>query len=65
MQESNKLSEQAEKEFCKIAKNTICQIIICADKHNLNRDNCIEYFTGIFNFISNTGTFKEFEIKED
>lgn len=62
--ENNELPEEVEKDIKAIFKSTLYQVISCADKYNLDRDDCINYFTDILEFINSIATFKDFKIDE-
>lgn len=50
-------------DFNEIISDTLDRLIIYADEHNIDRDNFIEYFCGIFSTMASISTFKTYRVK--
>lgn len=48
------------KDFNEIVKNTLNLLIDCADKHNIDRDSFIKYFSAIFGTMADVSTFTNY-----
>ena len=63
--ESARLSEAEHKAFVSdltpIVLNTVRSLVELADKHNLDRDKVMEYFSTLFSTMAEISTFAGFE----
>ncbi len=48
-------------ELNEIIKQTLNDLIDCADKHNIDRDSFIKYFGAVFGVMAEVSTFKCYE----
>ena len=51
------LNDKEYKDFNEIVQNTLNSLIDCADKHNIDRDDFIKYFSAIFGTMAEVSTF--------
>lgn len=51
------LNDREFKDFNEIVQNTLNQLIDCADKHNIDRDSFVKYFSTIFSTMAEVSTF--------
>ena len=54
------LNDKEFKDFNEIVQNTLNSLIDCADKHNIDRDSFIKYFSSVFNIMSEVSTFTNY-----
>lgn len=59
------LSEKEFKDFNEIVQNTLNSLIDCADKHNIDRDSFIKYFSAIFGAMAEVSTFTNYTHKKE
>ena len=55
-----KLNDKEFKDFNEIVQNTLNSLIYCADKHNIDRDDFIKYFSVIFGTMAEVATFTNY-----
>ena len=60
MKESG-LTDKEFKDFNDIVSKTIDELVMCADKHNIDRDSFIKYFAGIFGAMAEISTFSNYK----
>lgn len=48
-------------EMIRITTGTIHELISAADKHNIDRDSAVQYFSDLFSIMSSVSTFEHFE----
>ena len=48
-------------DFNGIVTETINKLIVCADKHNIDRDSFIKYFAAMFSTMAEITTFEHYE----
>ena len=51
------LNDKEFKDFNEIVQNTLSSLIDCADKHNIDRDSFVKYFSAIFGAMADISTF--------
>ena len=51
------LNDKELKDFNDIVQNTLNSLIACADKHNIDRDSFVKYFSAIFSVMAEVSTF--------
>lgn len=56
----DELSDKEFKDFNEIVQNTLNDLIDCADKHNIDRDGFIKYFSAIFGTMAEVSTFANY-----
>ena len=56
MKESG-LTDKEFKDFNEIVSKTIDELVMCADKHNIDRDSFVKYFAVIFGTMAEISTF--------
>lgn len=54
------LNDKELKDFNDIVQNTLSSLIDCADKHNIDRDSFIKYFSAIFCTMTEVSTFTNY-----
>ena len=54
------LNDKELKDFNDIVQNTLSSLIDCADKHNIDRDSFIKYFSSIFSTMAEVSTFTNY-----
>lgn len=54
------LNEKEFKDFNEIVQNTLNALVDCADKHNIDRDSFIKYFSSIFSTMAEVSTFTNY-----
>lgn len=54
------LNDKEFKDFNEIVQNTLNSLIDCADKHNIDRDSFIKYFSAIFGTMAEVSTFTNY-----
>lgn len=54
------LNDKKFKDFNEIVQNTLNSLIDCADKHNIDRDSFIKYFSAIFSTMADVSTFTNY-----
>lgn len=54
------LNDKEFKDFNEIVQNTLNSLIDCADKHNIDRDSLIKYFSAIFGTLAEVSTFTKY-----
>lgn len=54
------LNDKEFKDFNDIVQNTLNSLIDCADKHNIDRDSFIKYFSAIFGTMAEVSTFTNY-----
>jgi hypothetical protein len=54
------LNEKEFKDFNEIVQNILNSLIDCADKHNIDRDSFIKYFSAIFGTMVEVSTFANY-----
>lgn len=57
------LTDKEFDDFNKITGRTINELIACADKHNIDRDSFMKYFSQMFSALVEISTFKNFEME--
>lgn len=55
------LTDKELKDFNEIVSKTINELVMCADKHNIDRDSFIKYFAGIFGAMAEITTFSKYK----
>ena len=58
------MSELNKSEFDdlnEIIKNTLNSLIECADKHNIDRNDFIRYFSSVFGTMAEISTFEKYK----
>lgn len=67
-----KQQELTEKEYSvfsenltPIVTNTLEALIKLADKHNIDRDSVVQYFSDLFKAMSTVATFKGYEVRKN
>lgn len=55
------LTDKEFDDFKKITGRTINELIMYADKHNIDRDSLMKFFSQMFLALVETSTFKNFE----
>lgn len=56
----SELNDREFKDFNEIVQNTLNSLIDCADKHNINRDSFVKYFSTIFSTMAEVSTFTNY-----
>lgn len=56
------LTDKEFKDFNEIVLNTLNSLIDCADKHNIDRDSFIKYFSAIFGTMAEVSTFTNYTV---
>ena len=51
--------------FCVLISETLENIIVAADKHNVDRDNAVQYFASIFKNMAEISTFRNYPTKKE
>ena len=51
------LNDKEFKDFNDIVQNTLNSLIDCADKHNIDRDSFVKYFSAVFCTMAEVSTF--------
>ena len=54
------LNDKEFKDFNDIVQNTLNSLIDCADKHNIDRDSFVKYFSAIFGAMTEVCTFTNY-----
>ena len=54
------LNDKEFKDFNDIVQNTLNSLIDCADKHNIDRDSFVKYFSAIFSATAEVSTFTNY-----
>ena len=54
------LNDAEFKDFNEIVQNTLNLLIVCADKHNIDRDSFIKYFSDVFGAMADVSTFTNY-----
>jgi len=54
------LNDKEFKDFNEIVQNTLNALIDCADKHSIDRDSFIKYFSAIFSTMAEISTFTNY-----
>lgn len=54
------LNDKEFKDFNDIVQNTLNSLIDCADKHNIDRDSFVKYFSAIFSAMVEVSTFTNY-----
>lgn len=54
------LNNKEFKDFNDIVQNTLNSLIACADKHNIDRDSFIKYFSAVFCTMTEVSTFTNY-----
>ena len=54
------LNHKEFKDFNDIVQNTLNSLINCADKHNIDRDSFVKYFSAIFGKMAEVSTFTNY-----
>ena len=54
------LNDKEFKDFNEIVQNTLNSLIDCADKHNIDRDSFIKYFSEIFGILADVSIFTNY-----
>ena len=54
------LNDKELKDFNDIVQNTLSSLIDCADKHNIDRDSFVKYFSAIFGTMAEVSTFANY-----
>ena len=54
------LNDKEFKDFNEIVQNTLNLLIDCADKHNIDRDSFVKYFSAIFGTMAEVSTFTNY-----
>lgn len=49
-------------EMTRIVVGTIYELITAADKHNIDRDSAVQYFSDLFSVMGNVATFEHYEM---
>lgn len=49
-------------EMTRIVVGTIHELITAADKHNIDRDSAVQYFSDLFSVMGNVATFEYYEM---
>lgn len=48
-------------EMARIVTGTIHELVAAADKHNIDRDSAVQYFSDLFSVMVSISTFEHFE----
>lgn len=56
----DELNDKEFKELNEIVQNTLNSLIVCADKHNIDRDSFIKYFSAIFGTMAEVSAFTNY-----
>ena len=56
----DELNDKEFKDFNEIVQNTLNALVDCADKHNIDRDSFIKYFSAIFGTMVEVSTFTNY-----
>lgn len=51
-----------ESEMSRIACGTIHELLTAADKHNIDRDSAVEYFSDLFSTMASVITFEHYKM---
>ena len=54
------LNNKESKDLNEIVKNTLNSLIDCADKHNIDRDSFVKYFSAVFGTVADVSTFTNY-----
>lgn len=54
------LNDKEFKDFNDIVQNTLNSLIDCADKHNIDRDSFVKYFSAVFCTMAEVSTFTNY-----
>lgn len=49
-------------EMSRIVCGTIHELLAAADKHNIDRDSAVEYFSDLFSTMASVTTFEHYEM---
>ena len=56
------LNDKEFKDFNDMVQNTLNSLIVCADKHNIDRDSLVKYFSAIFGTMAEVSAFTNYTI---
>lgn len=59
--ETTGLNKSEVDDLNEIVKNTINSLVDCADKHNIDRDSFIQYFSFLFGTMIEVSTFEHYK----
>lgn len=48
------------KEMVRIVTGTIYELVSAADRHNIDRDSAVQYFSDLFSVMASVSTFEHF-----
>jgi hypothetical protein len=49
-------------EMARIIGGTIHELIVAADKHNIDRDSAVQYYSDLFSAMVSVSTFEHYEM---
>lgn len=58
---TDRLTDAEFADFNGIVTETINKLIVCADKHNIDRDSFIKYFAAMFGTMAEITTFEHYK----
>lgn len=50
------------KEMVRIVTGTIHELVSAADRHNIDRDSAVQYFSDLFSVMASVATFEYYEM---
>ena len=50
------------KEMVRIVTGTIHELVSAADRHNIDRDSAVQYFSDLFSVMASVATFEHYEM---
>ena len=60
MRDNNQLTDVWEEEMTRIVNGTIHELVSAADRHNIDRDSAVQYFSDLFSVMASVCTFEHF-----
>lgn len=48
-------------EMIRIVSGTVHELVVAADKHNIDRDSAVQYFSDLFSVMASVSTFEHFK----
>ncbi len=60
--EQHKLTDKEMEDFQSITADTLANICAVADKHNINRDSMLKYFSGMLTAFAEVASIQNYEI---
>lgn len=57
-----KEADALAKEMVRIVTGTIHELVSAADRHNIDRDSAVQYFSDLFSVMASVATFEYYEM---